>query len=70
MIKDNKDFLPPKKLVDSKMIREVDDEGKEWHRSHPWYHFGDPYETIKGYKILDYLKFTSESDSSKDQASD
>lgn len=56
LIEDNKDFLPPKKLVESRMGREIKD-GKEEERMHPWYHFGDPYETLKGYKVLEHLKF-------------
>ena len=57
MIKDNKEILPPKKLVESKTVKETKD-GKDWYHSEPWYRFGDPQELLKGYKILDYLKFT------------
>lgn len=55
LIKDNKDFLPPKKLLESHMVKEMKD-GKEWNQMHPWYHFGDPHEILKGYKIMDYLR--------------
>ena len=34
----------------------VVEEGKEYVRSHPWYHFGDPHEILKGYRIMDYLR--------------
>lgn len=69
LIKDNKGFLPPKKLVESRGVNEVGDDGKTWFTTRPWYQFGDPHETIKGYKILDYLKFTTESGASNNQAS-
>jgi hypothetical protein len=58
MISDNKSMLPPKALVDSKPVIEVID-GKEWNSSRPWYQFVDPYQHLKGYKILDYLDFIS-----------
>ena len=57
MIRDNKETLPPKKLVESKMVKETKD-GKDRYHSEPWYRFGDPQELLKEYKILDYLKFT------------
>lgn len=55
LIKDNKDFLPPKKLVEGRSVKTFED-GKEYHRMHPWYHFGDPHEILKGYKIMNYLR--------------
>jgi len=55
LIKDNKDFLPPKKLLESHMVKEIKD-GKEWNQMHPWYHFGDPHVILKGYKIMDHLR--------------
>lgn len=57
LIKDNKDFLPPKKLVKSQMVKEEKD-GQTWHRMEPWYRFVDPHEHLKGYKIMDHLIFT------------
>jgi hypothetical protein len=59
LIKDNKDTLPPKKLTESQMVKEVKEGGKEWFRLEPWYRFVDPLEHLKGYKIMDYLKFTN-----------
>ncbi len=55
LIKDNKDTLPPKKMVESHVIKETKDE-KEWFTMHPWYHFVDPKEHLKGYKIMDHLR--------------
>jgi hypothetical protein len=52
LIKDNKDFLPPKKLTEPQMVREEKD-GKTWHRLEPWYRFVNPYEHLAGYKIMD-----------------
>ncbi|MFH1472917.1 MAG: hypothetical protein ABIF06_00685 [bacterium] len=59
LIKDNKDTLPPKKLTESKLVKETRD-GKDWHRSEPWYRFEDPKVALKGYKIMDHLRVTNE----------
>ena len=55
LLEDNKDFLPPKKLVDSQSVTEVKD-GKTWHSSLPWYRFVDPVEHLKGYKIMEHMR--------------
>lgn len=55
LIKDNKGFLPPKKMVESQMVREKKD-GEVWTHSEPWYRFVDPFEYLKGYKIMDYMR--------------
>lgn len=55
LIKDNKDFLPPKKLVESKRGKKAE-EGEKEARMYPWYCFGDPKEILKDYKIMDYLR--------------
>ncbi len=45
----------PKKLVESRgVIKEID--GEEWFGTEPWYKFVDPYEHLKDYKIMDYIK--------------
>ncbi|MEK7187472.1 MAG: hypothetical protein AAB691_01330 [Patescibacteria group bacterium] len=54
LIKDNKDTLPPKKLTESRTVRETKD-GKDWIWSEPWYKFVNPHEYLKGYKIMDHL---------------
>jgi hypothetical protein len=59
LIKDNKDTLPPKKLTESQLVSEIKEDGKEWFHSEPWYKFVDPFDHLKGYKIMDYLKFTN-----------
>ncbi len=56
LIDDNKDFLPPKKLTESQSFVETKD-GKQWCHSEPWYKQADPRERLKGYKIIDFLKF-------------
>lgn len=55
LIKDNKEILPPKKLVKGHLIKEIIGE-KEWYTSKPWYKFVDPYEHLRGYKIIDLAK--------------
>jgi hypothetical protein len=67
LIKENKDFLPPKKMVKSRLVSEVKD-GKTWSHSEPWYKFVDPHKHLNGYKIMDYLKVVTkeESESEKD----
>jgi len=65
LIEDNKDFLPPKELVESQMVKEVKD-GKTWHRMEPWYRFVNAKEHLKGYKIMDYLNVKYEEKSGKE----
>lgn len=55
LIKDNKDTLPPKKMVKSQMVKETKD-GQDWFHSEPWYRFVNPHEYLKEYKIMDYLR--------------
>lgn len=55
LLTDNKDFLPPKKLVESRSVSEVKD-GKTWYRSEEWYKFVDPFKHLKGYKIMDHMR--------------
>lgn len=55
LIKDNKDFLPPKKLLESKRGKLAGQSESE-SRMYPWHCFGDPHEILKGYKIMDYLR--------------
>jgi len=57
LIKDNKDTLPPKKLVESKTIKETKN-GQDWFRVEPWYKFVDPFEYLKSYKIMKYMKYS------------
>ncbi len=55
LIKDHKDTLPPKKMTESKMVKETKD-GKDWYRSEPWYRFVDPFEYLKEYKIMNHMR--------------
>lgn len=57
LIKDNKGFLPPKKMVGSQLVK-VEKEDGAWYRSEPWYKFVDPHEHLKGYKIMEHLVYT------------
>lgn len=68
LIKDNKDFLPPKKLTESHCVQE-DRDGGQWVHSEPWYRFVDPFEHLKGYKIIDYVTWveSDKKDSCKKQ---
>jgi len=55
LLEDNKGFLPPKKLVESRSVSEVKD-GKTWHRVEEWYKFVDPFKHLKGYKIMEHMR--------------
>ncbi len=60
LIEDNKDFLPPKKLVESYSHTErTNDDGTFTVRIEPWYRHVDPYIHLKGYKIIDQLQFVN-----------
>ncbi len=53
LIKENKDTLPPKSLLQSRSIQISEDT----FRMEQWYEFQNPSEVIKNYKILQYLSF-------------
>jgi hypothetical protein len=55
LISENKEMLPPKKLLQGNWVKEVKD-GREEYCFGPWYWFVDPHEHLKGYGIMDYLK--------------
>jgi hypothetical protein len=56
LIEDNKDFLPPKKMVESQFASTTNEKGEKTSRSYPWYCFVNPVEHLKGYKIMDHLR--------------
>ena len=58
LIKDNKDFLPPKKLLESKRGK-LAGQGESESSMYPWYCFGDLHEQLKGCKIMDHLRVIS-----------
>jgi len=64
LIKDNKDILPPKKLTESKLVKETID-GKDWFHSEPWYRFEDPHAALKDYKIMNYLRVVAKETETK-----
>lgn len=55
MIEDNKDFLPPKKMIESQ-YGHTEEGGKKERRLYPWYCFVNPVEHLKGYKIMEHLR--------------
>ncbi len=55
LLEDNKDFLPPKKLVEGRAVKYRKD-GKDWHTTQKWYEFLDPHEHLKGYKIMEHMR--------------
>lgn len=55
-------MLPPKDMVKGHMVKEESSGDENRYSMHPWHHFVDPREHLKGYKILDYLKFIEEED--------
>lgn len=55
LLEDNKDFLPPKKLVESQMVSEVKN-GETLRNLEPWYRFVDPFKHLKKYKIMKYMR--------------
>lgn len=56
LMKDNKGFLPPKKMVESQSVKHTEN-GKDWYRVEPWYKFVDPFEYLKGYRIMEYMQY-------------
>lgn len=57
LLKDNKSFLPPKKLLSSHWVRDNRD-GKEEFACMPWFYFHDPKAHLKKYQISQFLKTT------------
>ncbi|MFA6528363.1 MAG: hypothetical protein WCT46_02375 [Candidatus Gracilibacteria bacterium] len=66
LIDENKDFLPPKQMVKYVWIDEKKD-GKTYSHSEPWYKFIDPYEHLKEYKIVNYLKIPTGDKNTKEE---
>jgi hypothetical protein len=55
LIKDNEDFLPPKKFTNSRSYSFVKD-GKIWNTSAEWYKYADLRKKVEKYKIMNYIK--------------
>ncbi len=55
LLKDNKGFLPPKKLVKGGSVKEQRD-GKDWFTTRKWYELHDPHKHLKGYKIMEHMR--------------
>ena len=58
LIKDNKDTLPPKKLVEWQSVKSETDPRS--FTVYPWYKFVDPHVHLKDYKIMEHLEVTHE----------
>ncbi len=56
LIEDNKDFLPPKDLLKSHSVKTREKDGKDYTHMEKWYRFVDPFEHLKGYKIMNYMR--------------
>ncbi len=57
LLYDNRGFLPPKRLTKSEAVKEVKD-GQTWFRTEPWFRFVDPFEHLKGYRIMEHMRYT------------
>lgn len=57
LIEDNKDTLPPKELVKRQSIAERTSDGHIHMHSEPWYRFVEPFQHLRGYKIMECLQF-------------
>jgi DNA-directed RNA polymerase subunit M/transcription elongation factor TFIIS len=55
LIEDNKEFLPPKNLLEGRSVKYKKD-GKDWFTTQKWYEFQDPLEHLKGYKIMEHMR--------------
>ncbi len=64
LVKDNKDTLPPKKLTEPGVVKEIKD-GRDLYHLEPWYRFVDPDVVLKDYKIMNYLRFVTEEEENK-----
>jgi len=59
LLKDNKQFLPPKRLVKSNWSKDDTSERKGY-GFYPWYYFHDPKLHLENYGISEYLRFEKE----------
>jgi hypothetical protein len=57
LLKDNKDFLPPKNLLQSRTVK-VEKNGEEYFTSARWYEYfeTEQVEKLKKYAIVNFLK--------------
>lgn len=60
LIEDNQNTLPPKELVKSESVNEMQADGSVLSHMEPWFRFvKDPLRALKGYKIVDHLQFAN-----------
>jgi len=57
LIEENKDFLPPKKMVENYSHTEGTGDGTFTVHIEPWYKHNDPHVHLKGYGILEHIEF-------------
>jgi len=56
LLEDNKETLPPKKMVEHSSKSESTPDGRVTLHTKHWYEHVDPYKYLKGYKIIDQLQ--------------
>lgn len=59
LIEENKDTLPPKKMVKDYSWSEPLGDGRFTMHTENWFDHVDPFEYLKGYKILDHLQMVN-----------
>ncbi len=65
LIKDNKDFLPPKKFTESRGYS-YEKDGQTWHTTAEWYCYADLRKKVEKYGIMKYLKITEKEEEKKE----
>ncbi len=59
LLEDNKETLPPKKMVEHYCRSEPTPDGRVKIHTEHWYEHIDPYKYLKGYKIMDQLQIVN-----------
>jgi len=56
LMSDHEGFLPPIKMMRIGGWIEDEEDGKQFYRTSQWYEYVDPFEYLKGYGIMEYMK--------------
>jgi hypothetical protein len=56
LMRDNKNFFPPKKLLEGHSVKTKEKDDKEYTYIEKWYKFVDPYKYLRKYRIMRYLR--------------